>query len=558
MINTDIGDNQSTCYSNNATVSGLQVLSSADKTNSENANPQQTNLRTKSQLHKIILNEDDSTDYLAVCIYWDSLRSWYNPKKIYSKEGKKFHITKLNTKGIFLNYTKLSEYYRCSKETIRKKLVKLEQLGLIQRSFQHKSTAKAKSYNQLIVYVWKDTPHFFNSYGVAREEVGYLQPQTNHLYIKEKYGITFDTQEFEQDTGIERGTQQQECTKELSKLFSKEKIRSNESNFCQNSVEEKSEAESDNTISKKDSMISRTGSLIRKVGAKASKLNFFAKPKQLADFYPLSEEDCKQLQGASGREFSLNAMNEILLDMSKRLPDRSFNSKKGFISYMSKAFSYEMRDAVKVSNNTFKIKANQSPEQVRAGEIEQYLEEIESSTWITPEWHLKRKLANVLAPQKAYDMLQAYRSISIEGERARINLTEKVELSPLDKETILKQIKATHESVAVDGQYIPLANLEITMPELAASTCQKKAGTTKRTGIWGRVRESFIRAFGDDGEGIDQAWLSKVEPQVDEQKKTIELKAPSSFFKDYIEQRYLPYITKVAQESGFTMAGISC
>ena len=96
------------------------------------------------------------------------------------------------------------------------------------------------------------------------------------------------------------------------------------------------------------------------------------------------------------------------------------------------------------------------------------------------------------------------------------------------------------------------------MPGLAASTCQKKAGRTKRTGICGRLRESFIRAFGAEGEGIDQPWLSKIEAQIDEQKKTIDLKAPSSFFRDYIESRYLPYITKVAQENGFTMAGISC
>ena len=56
------------------------------------------------------------------------------------------------------------------------------------------------------------------------------------------------------------------------------------------------------------------------------------------------------LQSSSKREFSLNSMNEILLNMSKRLSNRYFKSKKGFLSYMSKVFAYEMRDAVKINN----------------------------------------------------------------------------------------------------------------------------------------------------------------------------------------------------------------
>src|SRR5690606_3517977 len=44
----------------------------------------------------------------------------------------------------------------------------------------------------------------------------------------------------------------------------------------------------------------------------------FPKAKKLKDFYPLTEEDCRTLQSLSKREFLLNSMNEILLDMSKR------------------------------------------------------------------------------------------------------------------------------------------------------------------------------------------------------------------------------------------------
>jgi hypothetical protein len=88
---------------------------------------------------------------------------------------------------VYINYQKLSELHGVSKDTIRKKIIKLERLGLTNRSFQHKETSTTKSYNQLIIYVWKKTPHFFNTLGVDKEEVINLNPQTNYKYIEKKH-----------------------------------------------------------------------------------------------------------------------------------------------------------------------------------------------------------------------------------------------------------------------------------------------------------------------------------------------------------------------------------
>ena len=121
-------------------------------------------LKRKSELNKILVDSANKPDYLAINIYFDTLRSWYTPKKIHRIDGTITHVSKLKTKGIYFSYKKLSDSYGCSTETIRKKLVKLEKLGLIQRSFQHRSNAVTNSYNQLNVYVWKITPHFFNEF----------------------------------------------------------------------------------------------------------------------------------------------------------------------------------------------------------------------------------------------------------------------------------------------------------------------------------------------------------------------------------------------------------
>jgi len=91
--------------------------------------------------------------------------------------------------------------------------------------------------------------------------------------------------------------------------------------------------------------------------ARIYRFNQYKEPQNLKHHYPLIKEDCTKLQTLSGRDFSLNAMNEILLDMSKRR-DNSFCSKAQFMAYFGKCLRFEMRDTVKSGNDNFRIKAN--------------------------------------------------------------------------------------------------------------------------------------------------------------------------------------------------------
>lgn len=96
--------------------------------------------------------------------------------------------------------------------------------------------------------------------------------------------------------------------------------------------------------------------------AKVHHFNQYKEPQDLAYHYPLNNEDCSKLQTKSGRMFCLTAINEILLDMSKRV-DRTFCSKAKFIAYFAKCLSNEKRDAVKTDNINFRIKANITQEE---------------------------------------------------------------------------------------------------------------------------------------------------------------------------------------------------
>ncbi|MDC0864953.1 DeoR family transcriptional regulator, partial [Rickettsiaceae bacterium] len=220
-------------------------------------------LSRKSQLHSIITNSSGNPDYLAINIYYDTLRSWYTPNKMKNVDGEIIHISKLKTKGIYLSYKELAKAHGCSSETIRRKLVKLEKLGLVQRSYKHKETVTTKSYNQLIIYVWKQTPYFYNNHGIEQSEVPALKPQTNHEYITEKYNIDYHSQ-IEQRKAIENrgGIHKLVDTKELIEPFNKLKDRSR-TNLVKNSsdsffIEENLNTEPDNKIEEQSDKTSKT------------------------------------------------------------------------------------------------------------------------------------------------------------------------------------------------------------------------------------------------------------------------------------------------------------
>ncbi len=499
-------------------------------------------LSTKSQLNKIIVNDNGKPDHLAINLYWDTFRSWYNPNKIYTKDGNVLSIKKLKTKGIYTNYQKLSELQGVSKDTIRKKIIKLERLGLINRSFQHKETVTTKSYNQLIIYVWKDTPYFFNTIGVDKEKVVSLNPQTNYKYIEETHNIVFTSQVLQNEANqVKGGIRLQSGTKELNKPFSKEKDRSIKSNFYKNSFEEKKILQSPTVTNCDKTEESRavTTSQIK---------NTFALGKELKDFYPLTKDDCQILQSSSKREFSLNAMNEILLNMSKRLTNRFFNSKKGFLSYMSKVFSYEMRDVVKINNESFKIKNNQSKEEQDARHHEEYLTKIEYSLEVSPEWHFKKRLAARLPRKTAYKLLKSFDAIDIKAGIFNLHLSKYVDLTDIDRKLILQEAQSTHEKLDfADERLGYIQDIKIIMPEKDITTKHVNQNKTQElslpTGVWGRVRQRLISIYGEE---TNRNWFSKLTPcYIDEKKKEIKLKVPTSFVRDWIKDNYLNTIENI-------------
>jgi hypothetical protein len=209
----------------------------------------------------------------------------------------------------------------------------------------------------------------------------------------------------------------------------------------------------------------------------SQKSNFLGK--SLKDFYPLSPEDADRFKTLSGRPFNLNIQNQILLDMS-RDSSAVFYSKKGFLSYMTIAYKKEMRDAVKTNNETFRIKANLTDEDKENRRIFKYLEKVEYSLEVSPELHFKKKLACVLEEKKAYNLLTSYKSLVIKDRLAKLYLRRMVELTPLELEIVLNQIKASHPVEDVEKLVLIPEKSEIKMQNNNLDTViLQKFGTVK-------------------------------------------------------------------------------
>jgi hypothetical protein len=129
-----------------------------------------------------------------------------------------------------------------------------------------------------------------------------------------------------------------------------------------------------------------------------------------------------------------------------------------------------------------------------------------------------------------------------------------VELTKGDKEIILKQAKATHDEIEWDsGEIKIIETLEIKMPEKIVCKERKRWALNKAQipysqtipdTIWGRIRKSLITLH---TEASDRHWFSKLEAEVNEERREIYLKAPSEFIKDYICGRYLFSIERLSE-----------
>ena len=113
----------------------------------------------EEELLSIIVDQKGESDCLAISLY-TYIRAWFKPKK----NGD----LKLKEKGYKTSYEELAKKFKCSKYKIKRRIVALENLGLIARDFRIEYMCGQRLNNVLYILVWKETPHFYNEFGIEK------------------------------------------------------------------------------------------------------------------------------------------------------------------------------------------------------------------------------------------------------------------------------------------------------------------------------------------------------------------------------------------------------
>ena len=343
-----------------------------------------------------------------------------------------------------------------------------------------------------------------------------------------------------------------------------EDIRSNvhahESNFLQNPQEVSKERVKPAKIKTRPAN-ERKKSTNAKRKARIYHFKQYKEPQDLKHHYPLTKEDASRLQSLSGRDFSLNAMNEILLDMSKRL-DNKFCSKAQFLAYFGTCLKYEKRDAIKTDNDNFRIKANVTPINQKKinkeRQIERYLAEVEQKaiTHVCPENQLKARLANALELIRSYELLSNIKDFAVIGSIVRIYLRAECELSEHEQNVILTQVQSIYSSPDIEIESVEYVVENGYKPTNVKSEVETKATVVMpklQQGIWGDICRKLIETCGIH---VYNNWFSKLTPVIDEDARTVELKAPNSFIGQWIETHYRDRINNIATTLGLKIVTI--
>jgi hypothetical protein len=527
-----------------------------------------------------IVDKDNSPDLPCIMIL-SELFGWFRklPQTKHYHDSQK-HLPELTDGGqLAISYEYLSEKLNFQKERIRRKLVRLEELGILSREIRNITLEDGSRINQLYISI---DQKFFNSC--------FRNPELDIRVWEDQFSTNNSSVDSSVDSSVSESSSPlyggdgsppyggDHISKKNKKNKNKNnKNRSTRSNFYFNFFE--------NENIEKDSNA--------KPKTFAESISKIKQARKLEDFYPLTDSDCKELQSKSGRSFTLNAMNEILKDMSKKLTQPEFWSKKGFISYMTQAFRYEKRNPELISGENFRIRNAMNKEELEYREKEKYLEEIEYSLQTGAQWHLRKKLASVFSTDKAYEILQSYKNLKIgdggNGGICELELNKRVQLSDNDKNLILSQIQATHEGIAEYGTrgFEKITSLRIKTPEdkpkeqsfsvsdvgsqnqmqnqlnhqTEQQIKQQVKNPTKNQANnqtrWKKIRNIFASYYhGADGHHLDKNWLSKLDAHIDEEQKTVNLKAPSEFYQDYIQNNLFSGLNSAIKAEGFTLNSI--
>lgn len=489
----------------------------------------------------------------------------------YLKCYKCYHNTKGQGGDCFFtaSYQELSTIYSCDKSTLSKSLNVLEKAGFIKREhffIKHTQSINARRDNSL----WKFTislPETLNPEAMNMQDffnISFIDPDNAKSGVQLKKNLLSVKDIDNIDTNCQNFSKKSKNLSKLNNNIIKEKKR-----FKPTAIPHEQE------------VVNGTS----KITAQNKKLI----AKSLKDYYPLSKAEVDILQTKSGREFSTNFTNELLLKLSDKYPDRRFLSKNQMLSYMSKALKHEKHQAPLVNHESFRFGKNiedseEANKKEKDKKIEEYLLKIENKSTTDKLTQLEKKIAGVFAREEAYEILKNCKfnfnstdeknnnkyppkeEIGIEKQKLErtmeeliqemlkeaaeysfgVKLSNGIKLTESQQQILQAQISSVYGVVKIKYEQ---AFEKIKMKEVNSKKEEKQE---IKTG-WVRIKEEIVKQF---DESIDKIWLSKLEAEEDKKARTLKLKTSNSYIRDRIERDYSIYIEKYGRVEGFKVITI--
>lgn len=281
--------------------------------------------------------------------------------------------------------------------------------------------------------------------------------------------------------------------------------------------------------------------------------------KNLSEFYPLSANDADLLQIKSGRDFDLNFINQLMLRLADKYPNRKFSNKKAVLSYMRKLLTHELRQAALVNNVNFKFKSSKD-----LAATEQYLHDIEMSLENDLVSQLRRKIAASFSKQNALELLQESAFKHENSREFLINTKFDVILTLHQRQTLIEQVRSVYgntitnlriepKTQPINKHDIKQCNSKIQTADLMNILGANKAvscDSNIHSSVWGKVRAIITSYY---VEAVDRSWFSKLTAVEDSEAKLLNIKAPSHFLRDWVENNYQTMIRVFFEQQGYRL-----
>ncbi|BAG39500.1 hypothetical protein OTT_0042 [Orientia tsutsugamushi str. Ikeda] len=269
------------------------------------------------------------------------------------------------------------------------------------------------------------------------------------------------------------------------------------------------------------------------------------KRKRLADYYPLTPEDAVILQRMSSRSFNIYFINQLLLRLSSKYPNRHFVNKIAVLNYMAKALANELLTTDQANSGNFRFND--------VGRFkEQYLANIESGTDRSMKAQLKSKIAGVFEADTAYQILTSCDFVAAVRTRFFVKLLKNITLTECDRSKILQAVQDVYGYEIQELQVTPfeqpttVSHKQINEEEYLLNL-SKQLGSNS---TWYKVRESLVTCY---GQAIDKSWFSPLKVvNEDSVNKKIFIKAKTEFEDDYIRNNCMQGLEYAFKAQGFS------